>query len=169
MKRAISQATDRKPPANSTTRIFISRLIIRYERLVASGRECASPSPIHHPSHRLVARPTAPATTPVLRVFAIEAGDLARRLTFDGALLQIRPFVMGELPVAHAELGFYFSIFPIELEDDQRAAFYLRLAVELVDLLPMQQQFADALCGRNFVAGFFVWLDIGVIKKSFDI
>ena len=33
----------------------------------------------------------------------------------------------------------------------------------------MQQQFADALCGRDFVAGFFVWLDIGVIKKGFAV
>src|SRR5438094_1562163 len=76
---------------------------------------------------------------------------------------------MRELPVPHAKLSFQPSIFPIELEDDQRAALHLGFAVELVDLLPMQQQFADALCSRNFVAGFFVWLDIGVIKKSFAI
>ena len=102
-------------------------------------------------------------------MLAIEASDFARRLTFDGALLQIRPFVMGELPVAHAELSFHSSILPVELEDHERAALHLRFAIELVDLLPMQQQFADALCYRDFVAGFFVRLDIGVIKKSFAI
>ena len=104
-----------------------------------------------------------------LTLFAVEAGNFARRLAIDGALPQIGPLVMRELPVSHAKLSFYPSIFPIELEDNKGAAFDLGFAVELVDLLPMQQQFADALCDRNFVAGFFVWLDIGVIKKSLAI
>src|SRR5437870_4130126 len=76
---------------------------------------------------------------------------------------------MRKFAVAHAELSFYSSILPVELEDHKRAALHLRFAIELVDLLPMQQQLAHALCGRNFVARFLVWLDIGVIKKSFAI
>jgi hypothetical protein len=104
-----------------------------------------------------------------LSLSAVETGDFARRLAIDGALLQIGPLVMRKLPMPHAKLGFYPSIFPIELEDNKAAAFDLRFTIELVDLLPMQQQFADALCRRDFVAGFFVWLDIGVVKKGFAI
>src|SRR4030095_261247 len=76
---------------------------------------------------------------------------------------------MRNLPLPHAELSFYFAVLPIKLQYNQRTAFYLRLAIELVDLLPVQQQPADALCRWDFVAGAFVRLNVRVIKERFAI
>ena len=72
-------------------------------------------------------------------MFAVEAGDLAGGFAFNGALFQIAAFVAGFFSSADAEFGFELAIFPIELEDDEGAALYLGFAVELVDLLPVQQ------------------------------
>jgi len=73
----------------------------------------------------------------VLCMFSIKSGDFMRRLAIDGALLQIRALITGDLALPHPEFSFYFAIFPIELENDERAAFHLCFAVELVDLLAM--------------------------------
>lgn len=100
-------------------------------------------------------------------VFSIEARDFTCCLAIDNPLLQIGPLVVRNFAVPHAELGFYLAVLPIELEDDKRAAFHLCLAVELVDLVSMQQQFGDAFCGRDFVTGAFVGLNVGVVKESF--
>ena len=72
-------------------------------------------------------------------VFTIEARNFAGSLAIDRALLQICPFIMRNLPLPYAELGFKLSVFPVELQNDKCAAFHLRFAVELVDLVPMQQ------------------------------
>ena len=102
-------------------------------------------------------------------MFSIKSRDFTRRLAIDRALLQIRPLITGDLALPHPELSFYSAIFPIELENDERAAFHLCFAIELVDLLAMQQQFADAFCRRDFVAGTFVRLNVGVIKERFAV
>jgi len=72
-------------------------------------------------------------------VFSIEARNFARRFTIDGALLQISALVMRNFALPHAQLSFQFSVFPVELENDKRAAFHLRFAIEFIDLLSMQQ------------------------------
>ena len=33
----------------------------------------------------------------------------------------------------------------------------------------MQQKFTDTFCGRDFVAGLLVWLNVGVIEKRFAV
>src|SRR5205814_6685398 len=98
-----------------------------------------------------------------LAVFAIEARNFARRLAINRPLFQIGAFVARDFTLPDTELGFKFSVFPIELQNHESASGNLGLAVKLVDLLSMQQQFADAFRDRNFVAGFFVWLDVGVV------
>ena len=70
-------------------------------------------------------------------MFSIKSRDFTRRLAIDGALFQIRPLITGDLALPHPELSFYFAIFPIELENDERATFYLCFALQLVDLLAM--------------------------------
>jgi len=45
----------------------------------------------------------------------------------------------------------------------------LRFAVEPVDLLAVEQQFAYAFGGWNFVTGAFVGLNVGVIKERFPV
>ena len=97
----------------------------------------------------------------------METGDFARRFAIDGAFLQILPLVMRELPVPYAELRFNPSIFPIELEHNKSTAFDLRFAVELIDLLTMEEKFADPLRSWDFVARLFVGLNIGVVEKDF--
>src|SRR5947208_4926656 len=109
------------------------------------------------------------ACAPQSTVFSIEPRDFTRRLAIDSALLQISPLITGDFALPDAELGFYFSIFPVELENDKRPAFHLCFAIELIDLLPMQQQFADAFCGRDLVAGAFVGLNVSVVKESFAV
>src|SRR5437763_9737607 len=99
-------------------------------------------------------------------MFAIEAGDFARGLALNRPLLDVGAFVVRDLALADAELGFQFSVFPIELQDNEGAAFDLGLAIKFVDLLAVKQKFADALRARNFVTRFFVGLDVGVVEKS---
>ena len=74
---------------------------------------------------------------------------------------------MRKLAYPNAQLSFYFPIFPIELENDKRAAFDLSFSIKLFELVPVQQQLADTFCGRNFVAGALVGLDVGIVKKRF--
>ena len=45
----------------------------------------------------------------------------------------------------------------------------MRFAVEPVDLLAVEQQFANAFCGWNFVAGALVGLNIGIVKERFAV
>ena len=45
----------------------------------------------------------------------------------------------------------------------------MRFAVEPVDLLAVEQQFANAFCSWNFVAGAFVGLNVSVVKERFAI
>ncbi len=78
-----------------------------------------------------------PDDAPRSAVFSIKSRDFTRRLAIDGALFQIRPLITGDLAMPHPELSFHFAIFPIELENDQRAAFHLCFAIQLVDLLAM--------------------------------
>ena len=68
-------------------------------------------------------------------MFSIKSRDFTCRLAIDGALLQIRPLITCDLALPHPELSFYLAIFPIELENDERAAFHLCFAIKLVDLL----------------------------------
>jgi hypothetical protein len=102
-------------------------------------------------------------------MFAIEARDFARRFAIDGALLQIRALIARDFALGHAKLGFELAVFPIEFENDQRTACHLCFAVELVDLLAVQQKFAHTFGSRNFVTRLCVRLDISVIEKGFAI
>jgi hypothetical protein len=104
-----------------------------------------------------------------LTVFAIEAGDFARGLAFDRSLFDVGAFVARHFALADADLGFQFSVFPIELQNNQGAAFDLTFAVKLVDLFAMKEKFSDAFGGRNFVARFFVGLNVGVVEKRFTV
>src|ERR1700720_1718210 len=100
-------------------------------------------------------------------MFAIEARDFPRRFTLDRALFQISTFIASDFPLPDTELGFEFAVSPIKLEHNQRTAFDLTFAVKLVNLLTVEQKFADTFCGRNFVTGFFVRLNVSVVKKRF--
>src|SRR5215831_16681766 len=110
------------------------------------------------------------AVTPLsLRVFPIKPCDFARYLAIDGAFLQICALVTRNLPQSYADFSLHLCIFPVQLQNDERAAFYLRFTIESVDLLPVKQQFADTFCVWNFVAGAFVRLNISVVKERFAV
>ncbi len=70
-------------------------------------------------------------------MFAVKAGDFAGDFARDRALFQLSTFVSSDFAVADAKLGFKFPVFPIKLENKKRAAFHLRFAIQLVDLLAM--------------------------------
>src|SRR5438067_10837242 len=78
-----------------------------------------------------------------LAVFAIEPRDFAGCFAINRPLFQVSAFVARHFTVRDTELGFEFSVLPIELQDHESASRHLRLAVKLVDLLSMDQQFAD--------------------------
>src|SRR5438105_2611331 len=110
---------------------------------------------------------TAAATADVdLIVFTIETSDFALRFPVDRALFKVGAFVTCDFSLPHTKFGFEFPVFPVELQNDQSAPAHLCFAVEFVDLLSMQEKFADTFGGWNLVAGFFVRLDIGVVEKS---
>src|SRR6266404_3597466 len=102
-------------------------------------------------------------------MLAVEARDLARGFTLDGTLLQIRALVARDFALADADLGFQFAVLPVELENNERATFDLTFAVKSIDLLAMKEKFAGAFGCRDFVAGFFVGLNIGVVEKRFAV
>ncbi len=72
---------------------------------------------------------------------------------------------MRDLALRDADLGFEMAFFPINAEQDERAAGDGGLDVKLIDFLPMQQETARAFGGRNFVAGLRVGLDVGVVEE----
>ena len=111
----------------------------------------------------------AAALLEALRVFPIKACDFARRLAIDGAFLQICALVTRNLAQSYAEFGFHLCTLPVQPQKDDGPALYLRFAVKPVDLLPVKQQFADAFCIWNFVAGALVRLNIGVVKERFAV
>ena len=119
MNRTIAQMSSRKATAGNTTRKFISGT---YNQDTKASRQTAVNKE----------RPLGQSA-----VFSIKSRDFTRRLAIDGTLLQIGPLVTGDFALAHPELSFYFAIFPIELENDERATFYLCFAIQLVDLLAM--------------------------------
>src|SRR4029077_4254526 len=88
------------------------------------------------------------------------------RLVINSALLKIGPFIVRHLALPYAELSFYLAVLPIELKDDKRAAFHLCLAIELLKLVSMQHQFADQVCGRDFVTGPYVEWKVRVVKAN---
>src|SRR5690349_1233722 len=100
-------------------------------------------------------------------MFAIKTRDFACRFAIDRALFQIAPFITRVLALTNSKLRFELSVFPIELQDNQGVSFDLRFAVEFVDLLPVEQKFARAFRRWNFVTGFFVRLNVGVVEKRF--
>ena len=102
-------------------------------------------------------------------MFAIEARDFAGGFTLDGALFDVGTLVARNFALPDTELGFQLSVFPIKLQNNERAAFDLALAVKFVDLLPMKEKFAHPLGHRHFVAGFFVGLDVSVVEKRFAV
>ena len=102
-------------------------------------------------------------------MFAVEARDLSGGLAFDCAFFQVFSFIVSDFALPDAKLGFEVSVFPIKLEDNERAAFDLAFAIKFVDLLTVQQKFADAFCGRNFMTRFFIRLNIGVVEKRFAV
>src|SRR5581483_9341539 len=65
--------------------------------------------------------------------------------------------------------SFQFSVFPIQLKNNQRAAFDLCFAIKLVYLLAMQQQLTNTFCLRNFVTGALVRLNVRIIKERFAV
>ena len=69
----------------------------------------------------------------------VETRNFARRLPIDGTFLQVSPLIACFLALSYTQLSFQLPVFPIQLENNQRAAFDLCLAVELVNLVPMQQ------------------------------
>ena len=71
-------------------------------------------------------------------MFPIKACDFARHLAIDGAFLQICALVTRKLAQSYAEFGFHLCIFPVQFQNDEGPAFYLRFAVEPVDLLPVK-------------------------------
>ena len=102
-------------------------------------------------------------------MFAIEARDFTRRLAINSALLQIGTLVMRKLARAYADFGFRLPVFPIHFPTTRVRPFHLRFSVESVDLLAVDQQFAYAFCGRNFVAGALVGLNVGILKERFAV
>ena len=98
---------------------------------------------------------------------AVEASDFALGLAIRGALLQVGALVVRDLAGGDADLGLQPTFFPIDAEDDERATGNGGFAVELVDLLAMKQEAANAFRWRDFVAGMLVRLDVGVVKKRF--
>src|SRR5262249_41902174 len=94
-------------------------------------------------------------------------GNFARRFAFDRAFFQVGAFIARDPTLADTDLGFEFSVLPIEFQHNKRATFDLTLAVKFVDLLVMQEKFADTFCARDFVTRFFVWLYVGVVEKRF--
>ena len=98
-------------------------------------------------------------------VFAIEPRDFTRYFPINSPLLQIGTLITRNLAFAYANFGFHLPVFPMQLQHYQRAAFYLRFAVESVDLLAVEQQFAYAFCRWNFVAGTLVGLNVGIVKE----
>src|SRR6266436_3058577 len=177
MARAVIQAPSKRAAVVSTTRTFISRIYNAATLGFAASCCRGWAGAISRRDGKLAAASPSYGGLEACRthrrgrlacaVFSIEARDFTCCLAIDNPLLQIGPLVVRNFAVPHAELGFYLTVLPIELEDDKRAAFHLCLAVELVDLVSMQQQFADAFCGRDFVTGAFVGLNVGVVKESF--
>jgi len=102
-------------------------------------------------------------------MFSVEASHFPSGFTFDGAFFQVGTFIASDFALSDAELGLEFSVFPIKFEDNQRSTFDLAFAIKLVDFLTVQQKFADPLRRRDFVTGFCVRLNIGVIEESFAV
>ena len=80
-----------------------------------------------------------------LAVLAIESRYFTRGLALDRAFLDVRALVARHFSLTDAEFRLQFSIFPIQLENDERAPFDLSFAIKFVDFLAMEQKFADAL------------------------
>src|SRR5206468_381667 len=62
-----------------------------------------------------------------LTVFAIEARDFAGRLAINRPLFQVSAFVARHFTVRDTELGFEFSVLPVEFQDNESASRNLRL------------------------------------------
>lgn len=101
-------------------------------------------------------------------MFTVESGNFARRFAIDSAFLQIGAFIARDFALGHADLSLKLSSFPIELEHDESAPTDLAFAVKLVDFLAVQEEFANALRAWNFVARFFIRLNIRVVEKRFS-
>jgi hypothetical protein len=99
------------------------------------------------------------------RVFSVKLCNLARRFPVCRPLFQVGSFITRHFTLADANLGFEFPIFPIKTEDYQGAPSDIGFFVKFVDFVPMQEQPANALCCRNFVAGLLIRLDIGVVEE----
>src|SRR5437773_3867170 len=174
IRRASTKPRPRDPPVMSTTLLRREKRSVRITRRAshaAKTRATASRKKRLSMFEIIIQSGTLRGKVAVLQlaVFAIEARDFAGRLAINRPLFQVSAFVARHFTVRGPELGFEFSVLPIELQDHESASRNPRLAVKLVDLLSMQQQFADPFRGWNFVARFFVRLDVGVVQEGFAI
>jgi hypothetical protein len=99
----------------------------------------------------------------------MEPRHFARRFTINCPLLQISAFISRDFSLSHTEFCLQPAILPVQLQNDQCATVYLRFAIQFIDLVAMQEKFANPFGGWNFVARFFVGLNVSVVKKRFTL
>src|SRR5437763_310455 len=102
-------------------------------------------------------------------MFAIEACDFAGGFTIGRPLFQIGAFIARYFSLRDGDLGFQFSIFPMQIEKDEGASANLGFAIQFIDLGTVEQKFAHSFGGGNLVTGAFVGLDVGIIEKGFAV
>ena len=102
-------------------------------------------------------------------MLSIESGDFTRGFAIGSAFFQIGALVASHFALTNADLGFEFSVLPIKFQHNERAPFDLAFTVKFVDLFAMKQKFAHSFGGWNFVARFFVRLNIGVEEERFPV
>ena len=104
-----------------------------------------------------------------LTVFSIEARNFARGFALDGTFFQVCAFITRDFSVADAEFGFQLPVLPVELKDYQGPTFDLTFAIKLIDFLSVQQKFTDTFRRWDFMACFFVGLNVGVVEKRLSV
>ena len=77
-------------------------------------------------------------------MLAIEARDFARGFAIGRPFLQISAFIARDFSLCDGNLGFQFSIFPMQIEKDERSSAHLGFAIKLVDFGAMEQKFAHS-------------------------
>ena len=106
-----------------------------------------------------------PQADRTLELSAIEGIGSSPGFVFGGLFFKILAFVPVGFAFADADLDFDSMILPVEAKGDEGQAFYGAGFEKLSDLGFMKQQLARPFRFVLLVAGAFVRLNIGVVKK----